>query len=331
MASGALVAFPTETVYGLGADAFNVAALARVFEAKKRPRFDPLIVHIAEMDALYSVADTAALDARERLFLLAERFWPGPLTLILPKRKEVPELATAGLETVAVRFPAHPAAQKLISLVKGNLASGGLFKGAVAAPSANPFGFLSPTRAEHVIEQLGEKVDFIIDGGRTQLGLESTVLDISMGLSMGLSQALPRILRPGGIPREEIEALIGPLEQAGPQGENAERPLSPGQLKSHYAPRTPLLLCRRGELTALPPGPSEGRLYFCAPGAPAGPNCRVLSESGNLIEAAANLFDMLHELDSLGLDLIRAEEVPEQGLGTAINDRLRRASSHTLV
>ena len=323
LAAGLLVAFPTETVYGLGADAFNTSALAKIFEAKNRPRFDPLIIHIAEADALFRIVDPAALNdaAKERLYRLSERLWPGPLTLILPKRAEVPGLATAGLAAAAVRFPSHPAAQKLIRLSTG----------AVAAPSANPFGCLSPTRAAHVKAQLGEKVDFIIDGGRTPVGIESTVLD--------LSREPPRILRPGGTPREAIEALIGPVEfPCPPSGdgpatsqENNPAPLSPGQLKSHYAPRTPLVLCRPGELAPPPDTPGErreGRLYFSAPPDMTAENTagtRVLSNTGDLIEAAANLFDMLHELDSLGLDLIRAEEVPEHGLGTAINDRLRRA------
>jgi len=314
LATGLLVAFPTETVYGLGADAFNTSALARVFEAKNRPRFDPLITHIAEYDALSRIVDTASLDgaARERLYILSKRLWPGPLTLVLPKRPELPSLATAGLDTAAVRFPSHPVAQKLIALSTG----------AIAAPSANPFGYLSPTRAEHVKAQLGEKVDIIIDGGRATVGVESTVLDLSHGT--------PRILRHGGTSREAIEALIGPIELSGdtefPVKNNATL-LSPGQLKSHYAPRTALVLCRRGELASLPDVPGEGRLYFSSPGdSRRGPDrTRVLSETGDLAEAAANLFDMLHELDCLGLSLIRAEEAPGFGLGVAINDRLRRA------
>ena len=317
MAAGGLVAFPTETVYGLGADAFNSSALARVFEAKNRPRFDPLIIHIAEENALDRIVDTASLNraARERLSLLSVRFWPGPLTLVLPKRAEVPELATAGLAAAAVRFPSHPVAQKLIRLSTG----------AVAAPSANPFGCLSPTRAGHVRDQLGERVDCIIDGGRTEVGIESTVLDIS--------GERPAILRPGGTSREAIEAVIGPVElntasQAAPQA----APMSPGQLKSHYAPGTPLILHRNGALASLPVTSGEGRLYFSPPpflvsGKEAGGNTRILSKSGDLCEAAANLFDMLHELDSLGLSLIRAEEAPGYGLGEAINDRLRRAGS----
>ena len=313
--AGLLVAFPTETVYGLGADAFNISALARVFEAKNRPRFDPLIVHIAGYAALFRVVDTASLDASaaERLSVLSKRLWPGPLTLILPKRPALPSLATAGLATAAIRFPSHPVAQKLISLSTG----------AVAAPSANPFGYLSPTRAEHVKAQLGEKVDFIIDGGRSQVGVESTVLDLSHGP--------PRLLRPGGTPREAIEALIGPVElsdsPASSQENNAAQ-LSPGQLKSHYAPRTALVLCGRGELASFPDVPGEGRLYFSSPknaSDSALKRTRVLSKTGDPAEAAANLFDMLHELDSLGLTLIRAEEAPYSGLGAAINDRLRRA------
>jgi L-threonylcarbamoyladenylate synthase len=310
------VAFPTETVYGLGGDAFNPAALARIFEAKNRPRFDPLIIHIAGRDALSRIADTGALDSegRERLDLLVSRLWPGPLTLILPKKSRVPDLATSGLSTAAVRFPDHAIAQKLILLSTG----------AVAAPSANPFGLLSPTRAEHVRHQLGEKVDFIINGGRTPVGVESTVLDIS---SSGA-----RILRPGGCSRERIEALIGPVETGpsplAPKDETAG-PRSPGQLKSHYAPRTPLVLHPLRELERIPLSPGEGRLYFSAPAVPASDtSCvRVLSAEGDGAEAAANFFDMLHELDLLGLCLIRAEEAPPGGLGTAINDRLMRAAA----
>jgi L-threonylcarbamoyladenylate synthase len=324
LASGRLVAFPTETVYGLGGDAFSAPALARIFEVKNRPRFDPLIVHIAGLETLERLVDFKALSAgaREILRLLSERFWPGPLTLILPKRKELPPLATAGLPTAAVRFPSHRIARELIALSTG----------AVAAPSANPFGFLSPTKAEHVVSQLGEKVDYIIDGGRADLGVESTVLDIA-------SSPRPRILRPGGCPREEIEALIGPVEVSPPPGHVSGHPLSqgelrsPGQLTSHYAPRTPLVLYCRGALARLPPVQGEGRLYFERPGGAASFTCeekegiRFLSETGDTAEAAANLFEMLHQLDGMGLSLIRAEEAPSHGLGEAINDRLRRAGA----
>ena len=316
IAEGGLVAFPTETVYGLGADAFNPSALAKVFEAKNRPRFDPLIIHIAEKTALSRIVDTDSLEyaVRERLSLLAEQLWPGPLTLILPKKAEVPGLATAGLAAAAVRFPAHPVAQKLIMFSTG----------AVAAPSANPFGCLSPTRASHVKEQLGEKVDYIIDGGKTQVGVESTVLDIT--------GERPRLLRPGGTTREAIEAVIGEVELCSEAQAGGGAQLSPGQLKSHYAPKTRLVLCRMGELASLPYKPGEGRLYFSNPAntpdfTASQENFRVLSQKGDLCEAAANLFDMLHELDSLGLSIIMAEEAPGHGLGLAINDRLRRAGN----
>jgi L-threonylcarbamoyladenylate synthase len=317
--AGALVAFPTETVYGLGADGFNPAALARVFEVKNRPRFDPLIIHIARIAELGLVADLDALggEARKKTRILCGSLWPGPLTLILPKQQEVPELATAGLATVAVRLPDHPAARKLIALSTG----------AVAAPSANPFGRLSPTRAEHVRDQLGDRVDLILDGGRTRVGLESTVLD--------MTGPFPRILRPGGVPRERIEALIGPV--AIPEG-NPSGPVSaPGQLKSHYAPRTPLTLHGSPEMAALEYETGTGRLFFQGAsrdrwlrnisGAALSLGIRTLSEGGDTTEAAANLFDTLYELDRLGLSRIRAEKAPPLGLGPAINDRLRRAAA----
>jgi L-threonylcarbamoyladenylate synthase len=311
LSAGFLVAFPTETVYGLGADAFNPVSIAKIFEAKQRPSFDPLIIHIAEQDAVFRITDRSSIGkiAMKRLSILTERFWPGPLTVVLPKREEIPGIATAGLATVAVRFPSHPAAQALIRYSTG----------AVAAPSANPFGCLSPTRAGHVKSQLGDRVDFIIDGGKTEVGLESTILD--------LTRDPPGILRLGGISREDIEALIGPvvLSLQSPSG----TPLSPGQLKNHYAPKTPLVICGQGELDSIPPEPDEGRLYFtCAKNGNVAPErMRVLSDTSNLAEAAANLFDMLHELDNLGLRSIRAEEAPAIGLGEAINDRLRRASA----
>ncbi|MDR1637091.1 MAG: threonylcarbamoyl-AMP synthase [Treponema sp.] len=332
ISSGALAAFPTETVYGLGGDAFNPLALAKIFEAKGRPRFDPLIVHIAAPEALGEVADCSLLPpaARDRAARLTAEFWPGPLTLILPRRERVPDLASSGLPTVAVRFPAHPAAQQLILRSTG----------AVAAPSANRFGCLSPTRAEHVAEQLGDRVDIILDGGPAAVGVESTVLD--------MLSSLPRILRPGGVSRERLESLIGPLAPAG-GGEVPglpEAPRSPGTLKSHYAPRTPLSLYSREEILALPWGENEARLsawlFFDGPTRDAwlsarlsGPSrrkilpenrLRVLSETGAAAEAAANLFTALHELDRAGTRRILAQRAPAGGLGEAINDRLFRAS-----
>ncbi len=318
---GLLVAFPTETVYGLGAEATNTRALARVFEAKRRPAFDPLIIHIARPEDMPSVADLSQLPAERRLLVtrLTDALWPGPLTLILPKQPHIPDLATSGLPTVAVRLPAHPVAQELIR-------RSGV---PVAAPSANPFGYLSPTRAEHVREQLGSRVDFIIDGGRCDVGVESTVLDMSSDLIT--------ILRPGGLSRERIEALIGPINLI---DRTTNHPTAPGQLPSHYAPRAALSLYPAGEIPLKVPGASErvACLFFDAVSRDrwmaafktafpdtTTPVCEVLSSSGSLVEAAANLFDTLHRLDALGIDHILAERVPDRDLGPAINDRLYKA------
>ena len=318
--SGGLVAFPTETVYGLGADAFNPQALAKVFEVKGRPRFDPLIIHIAALETLEKVASLSLLggETRQKLFLLAENLWPGPLSFVLPKNEKIPGIATAGLATAAVRFPDHGSARSLISL------SGG----AVAAPSANPFGGLSPTRAEHVRDTLGEKVDIILDGGPARIGLESTVLDITSGNI--------RILRPGGTPKEAIEKLIGPVgEDYGDRGESDIA--SPGQLKSHYAPRIPLSVFSREEIIRVPY--EKGRVFLFFDGrtrdlwlqargqTPSNALVKVLSESGDLIEAASRLFETLHELDIQATSSrIFAQFAPQEGLGAAINDRLKRAS-----
>jgi L-threonylcarbamoyladenylate synthase len=322
LARGALVAFPTETVYGLGADAFNEAALARVFEVKRRPRFDPLIIHIAALDGAFRIVCPESLFMEDRFRVLAARFWPGPLTLILPKAPAVPDLATSGLPTAAIRFPDHPAARSLIAL------SGG----AVAAPSANLFGRLSPTRAAHVQEQLGEAIDYLIDGGNAAVGVESTVLD--------LSAAEPRILRPGGVSREEIEAVIGPVAVGG----SGAHPASPGMMKSHYAPNTPLALYGAADMAALPYRDGAGYVFFSGKTRAAweihtaretraarklcakAPNVRTLSEAGNGAEAAARLFSVLHEMDRGGFTVIHAEAAPPFGLGPAINDRLMRAA-----
>ncbi|GHU58894.1 threonylcarbamoyl-AMP synthase [Spirochaetia bacterium] len=323
--SGGLVAFPTETVYGLGADGFNVSALAKVFAAKNRPRFDPLILHIADLASLSRVAnlDALGITAQKQVALLTTQRWPGPLTLILPKQPEVPDLATSGLPTAAIRFPDHPAAQKLIRRSTG----------VIAAPSANPFGYLSPTRAEHVRDQLGDRVDMILDGGPARVGVESTVLDMTL--------ARPRILRPGGMPRERIEALIGAVDVIDSAAGNDTVPtVSPGQLKSHYAPRTPLKVYSREALIALPREGEAAYLFFDGSsrdawlqaggrinGCICGPKVRVLSETGDLTEAAANLFETLHDMDTVGASCIRAERVRNEGLGPAINDRLFKAAA----
>ncbi|MDR0300750.1 MAG: threonylcarbamoyl-AMP synthase [Treponema sp.] len=320
--SGGLVAFPTETVYGLGADAYNSAAIAKVFEVKGRPRFDPLIIHIASVETLEEVADLSLLseDVRRKVFLLAENLWPGPLSLVLPKSEKIPGIATAGLPTAAVRFPAHEAAQTLIAL------SGG----AVAAPSANPFGSLSPTRAEHVRDKLGEKVDMILDGGPSQIGVESTVLDIT-GKSI-------KILRPGGTPKEEIEKLIGHVEDGfSPSAETSGGFISPGQLKSHYSPQKPLLVFSMEEIIRLPYEPDAAYLFFDGSvrdkwvetqteNLPSSAFIRALSEKGQVLEASARLFETLHELEKSQISRIFAQFAPPEGLGAAINDRLTRAS-----
>jgi len=300
--AGGLVVFPTETVYGLGAAAFDAEAVARVFAVKARPSFDPLIVHVAETAELDRVADSA--DARARR--LAERFWPGPLTLVLPRRSEVPDIVTAGLDTVAVRVPAHPAARALIR-------HAGV---PVAAPSANPFGYVSPTTAAHVAELLGDAVDLVLDGGPCAVGVESTVLSLV---------GPPAILRPGGVPREELEAVLG---TAIPVAAAAGRPASPGRLARHYATRTPLRILP-GPAPALSPGP--GRVGLLARHeAPAGGGwaaVEVLSPDGREATAAASLFAALRRLDALSLDSIAAEPFPESGLGLAIMDRLRRCAA----
>ncbi len=294
---GSLVAFPTETVYGLGADALNPKAVARIFEVKNRPRFDPLIVHIADfqdVERLWSKID-------ERAKLLMETFWPGPLTLVLSKSNIVPDIVTAGLDTVAVRMPSHQVALALIKMASVP----------IAAPSANPFGYLSPTEAIHVARQIGDKIELIIDGGKCPVGIESTVLALADE---------PIVLRLGGLPVEEIERIIGPITIS----TSSPRPHSPGQLPRHYSPRTPLKIIR-GEIN-LPKGIRAGLLAFQEPqyNLPF-EKIEVLSPQGDFIEAAARLFSCLHELDFAGLDIIYAEPVPETGLGRAIMDRLRKA------
>jgi len=294
---GGLVAFPTETVYGLGARATDPLAVARVFEVKGRPRFDPLIVHIATREELRVLWREIPPLAE----VLMRRFWPGPLTLVYYKSPEVPDIVTAGLDTVAVRMPSHPVALALLR--KAGVP--------VAAPSANSFGRLSPTRAEHVLEDLGERVDLILDGGPCPVGVESTILSLAYNP--------PRLLRPGGVPVEEIERVIGPVERAA----TSSRPEAPGGLPSHYRPRTPLRLLEEG--VEVPEGLRIGLLAFRAPREGPFLAVEVLSPKGDLREAASRLFEALHRLDGMGLDLILAEPVPEEGLGLAIMDRLRRA------
>ena len=304
---GGVVAFPTETVYGLGADTFNPLAVARIFEIKNRPFFDPLIVHVADLGELQRLVTHLPTEAEG----LVQRFWPGPLTLVLMKKDEVPDVVTAGLPTVAVRMPKHPMALDLIREAGCP----------IAAPSANPFGYVSPTTADHVRSQLGEKVDLVLDGGPCEVGLESTILS--------LVEEKPTLLRPGGLPVEEIESVIGPVETS-PAGER--RPSSPGRLPRHYAPSTPIVLDWRCEDLEAYRGRRIGFLVFrkVAHSFPF-QHVEVLSPAGDLREAAANLFAAIRRLDALNLDVILAESVPEVGLGRAIMDRLRRASNPSRI
>ncbi|MDF1668471.1 MAG: L-threonylcarbamoyladenylate synthase [Roseovarius sp.] len=288
--SGALVAFPTETVYGLGADARNDRAVARIFEAKNRPRFNPLIVHLPSIEAakkLVEWSDTANI--------LASAFWPGPLTLVMPLRQGhgLSPLVTAELTTLAIRLPAHPVAQALLAA----------FDGPIAAPSANPSGQISPTTAAHVSQGLTGRIDAILDGGACDVGLESTII--------GLADT-PTLLRPGGVPTEAIaQALGAPLAD-----HDGDALTAPGQMASHYAPGAQVRLnatSRHDGEVLLGFGPTECDLN--------------LSRAGDLLEAAANLFGHLHTLDALGATTIAVSPIPETGLGRAINDRLRRAAA----
>jgi L-threonylcarbamoyladenylate synthase len=294
--AGKLVAFPTETVYGLGGDATDDRAVASIYAAKGRPSFNPLIIHVpdaAALDDLIVWNDTARL--------LAQQFWPGPLTLVLPRKKNAPVslLAGAGQDTLAVRIPAHPVALALLQ-------AAGL---PIAAPSANASGKLSPTTPLHVAESLGDKVDLILAGGKTQIGVESTVLN--------LASPRPALLRPGGITREQLEMLLGKLEDGGAEG----APASPGMLASHYAPGLPL------RMNAESAAADEALLAFGSDFHVKGGGARLnLSPEGDLVEAAANLFAMLRQLDRPPMKGIAVMPVPDIGLGLAINDRLKRAS-----
>lgn len=299
---GGLVAFPTETVYGLGANAFNPIAVARIFEVKKRPHFDPLIVHVASQGDLGKLVSEIPSDARK----VIDQFWPGPLTIVLLKKEEVPEIVTSGLPTVAVRMPRHAMALSLIERAGSP----------IVGPSANPFGYLSPTTAEHVRDQLGNQIDFILDGGPCEIGVESTIISFE--------EKRPRLLRPGGVPLEEIESVIGTVEVSTAE---VDRPAAPGMLPRHYAPRTPIVLEWDEKDFNSQKGKKIGLLAFQEPmSSTKFHHVEILSKKGDMREAAANLFAAIRHLDTLNLDLILAEPIPEIGLGRAIMDRLRRAS-----
>jgi L-threonylcarbamoyladenylate synthase len=306
LSAGGLVAFPTETVYGLGADAQDGLAVARLYDAKGRPAFNPLIAHVPDLAAARRLA---CFDATAEQ--LAAAFWPGPLTLVLPKAPgcAVSELATAGLDSIAVRLPSHPVARDILLA----------FGRPVVAPSANRSGHVSPTTAQHVLADLRGRIDLIVDGGATPVGVESTIV---------ACLGEPALMRPGGVPRAAIEQVLGraladaPLETGADEGEAPLiAPLAPGQLASHYAPRCPL------RLDALSVSPGEALLAF-GPRPPTGAaHVLNLSARGDLIEAAANLFSHLRALDAAGAKAIAVMPVPHEGLGEAINDRLRRAAA----
>lgn len=302
--AGTLVAFPTETVYGLGADALNEQAVAQVFAVKNRPFFDPLIMHVPD-------AATAALYAMEippRAAALMAHFWPGPLTVVLPKHPRIPDLVTAGLDSVALRVPSHPVALALLRAADRP----------IAAPSANPFGYISPTTAAHVQDLLGEAIPLIVDGGPCAVGVESTVCAFLDDEAV--------ILRPGGVTSEAIEAVIGPVRFGVSDRADAR---SPGTLPRHYSPHVNLQLIALGDRLPPPlPGEKVGVLLFTEQHLTQGyAEVVTLSRDGNLTEAAPRLFAALRWMDSLGLDRVLVESVPEHGLGRAIMDRLRRAAA----
>jgi L-threonylcarbamoyladenylate synthase len=306
LAAGGLVAFPTETVYGLGADAANGRAVARLYDAKGRPAFNPLIAHVLDANTARRLGSFDAEAAR-----LAEAFWPGPLTLVVPQQPGCPvaDLATAGLDTIALRVPDHAVARELLAA----------FGKPIVAPSANRSGHVSPTTAQHVLADLRGRLDLILDGGSTPVGLESTIV---------ACLGAPALLRPGGVPRAEIERVLGHgLVEPPPAPDPTDAddaPLAPGQLASHYAPRAPL------RLGAQNVRPGEALLAFGA-SLPAGSEHSVktlnLSAAGDLIEAAANLFSHLRALDGAEAAAIAVMPVPHEGLGEAINDRLDRAAA----
>ncbi len=301
--AGELVGIPTETVYGLAGNALNDRAVSRIFRVKERPNFDPLIIHVATPDHIAEWVQSFPPLAEQ----LAQAFLPGPLTLLLPKEAEISDLVTAGSAHVAIRVPAHPMARDLLARLNFPL----------AAPSANPFGYISPTTARHVAQQLGDRIPYILDGGACHIGMESTIVAV-VGDQV-------TVLRKGGITVEEIEQLIGPVQVADSSSSN---PQAPGMLQSHYAPRKPIRIGTISELLAEYVPTRVGILSFADTfvGVPA-PQQVVLSKERDLLEAARRFFAAMRYLDDLDIDIILAEWLPEVGLGRAVNDRLRRAGA----
>lgn len=298
--AGNVVGIPTETVYGLAGNALNPDAVLHIFRVKNRPSFDPLIVHTDSLAKLSQLVTDLPPAAKK----LAETCWPGPLTLLLPRQSLIPDIVTSGLPSVAVRIPNHPLTLSLLRSLAFPL----------AAPSANPFGYISPTTAQHVADQLGNQIPYILDGGAATVGLESTIV--------GFEDTIPTVFRLGGMALAQLEELIGPVLV---RTHSTSNPKAPGMLSSHYAPRKPLHLLAAGQTP--PPNPKAGALVFQQPFGGLNPEYqRILSATGSLDEAAKNLFAYLRALDSLPIEVIYAEVLPHYGLGPAINDRLRRAS-----
>lgn len=299
---GELVSFATETVYGLGANALDASACEKIFIAKERPHYDPLIVHIADVDQISEVVSTFSDKAQAA----AKAFWPGSLTMVLPKKDIISDSITANMPTVAVRVPKHPVAKALLE--KSKLP--------IAAPSANPFGYLSPTTAMHVEEQLGDKIPMILDGGECDCGVESTIIDFTV--------EPPQLLRFGGISKEEIEEVCGPIDLGKPV---LERPLAPGQLASHYSPNTKLEILPPDKFPEVAKGIKAGLLTSGECTENRFEIIESVSLNNDLEEAAHNLFSALHRLDDADLDIIYAHSFPEDGIGKAIMDRLRKAAT----
>jgi L-threonylcarbamoyladenylate synthase len=304
--AGELVAVPTETVYGLAANALDAKACRKIFRAKGRPANDPLIIH------LHSIAQLATIaEPNDVALKLAGAFWPGPLTLVLPKQNTVPAVVSSGLPSVAVRMPRHPLFRRLLKLADLPL----------AAPSANPFGYISPTTAAHVQASLGNKIAFILDGGPASIGVESTIVDIR-------NPHAPRLLRPGAVTRAELERVLGVRIRNAPRVATGSTPLSPGLLKRHYSPRTPAVLHRQISLADAEKSSSDEAWVFIAkPRTPRSKNIFWLDERGQLKGAARRLFDVLRKVDAGGFKRIHLERATGGGLADAINDRLERAAA----
>jgi L-threonylcarbamoyladenylate synthase len=298
-----LVAIPTETVYGLAANALDGIAVAKIFEAKERPTFDPLIVHVSELNEIFKYVT----NVHPVLLKLAKHFWPGPLTLLLPRKSNIPDLVTSGLDRVGMRVPNHPLTLELLRNLEFPL----------AAPSANPFGYISPTKAVHVQNQLGDKISYILDGGDCSIGLESTIIGEEDGEVI--------IYRLGGLSLDQIESVAGRVKVQLNQSSN---PKAPGQLKSHYAPKKPVFIGNINELINRYRKRRLGIIHFGKTHFSADNSVvKNLSETSSFKEAANRLFSFLRELDDSDVELIICEMLPEEGLGLAINDRLRRAAA----